>query len=546
MKEVSIKKLIMFLISFIVVAVAVTAVLIAINKNNNINSSSTNYTSGEKNNNGYEKIIGTKKNQKFNQNDLEIIRENAKYDVLEYQTIRINGLKNKEIENKINKELEEIEDDFRQRVIAAPGENGNMYLSSFVTANFSNILSITFYGSKADSNYRNEVNIHKFLNYDLTTGNEIKIEDLFLPGTDIDMYAQNVIYKNELHEKFSEKDIFFNQDYWQSGELQYVLDEIDEADFMKKYNLYKNSDKDFYIAENGIDIKYSEDINSSDVYILYKDCLDDLIVYTKFLTKESIFEKDNIGLKDLYVCSSINLYSDNSVYLIKDLASNLRIDARINVMTPTGYNEVEFFKNTLTKLVSEINDKKEEYIKLANANKDQYYFIGILYDVNEYYPQYYLSSYEDKRTPTYDKFIVYKQEKIYNVSMKDFSDWFEDKLIESYTGTRYTMDMDYQLYVSMSDEEKTKCNIKEETSSAIYNLTDVTSTSDLSGIFADGIDYTSVISEYLKKYNNVTREKVEDMIKNHEYVIGAYAIAFKSGDIDATVDYGNFKVSDFR
>ena len=546
MKEVSIKKLIIFLISFIVVAVAITAVLITINKNNSVNSSSTNYISGEKNNNGYEKIIGTKKNQKFNQNDLEIIRENAKYDVLEYQTIRISGLKNKEIENKINKELEDIEDDFRQKVVAAPGENGNMYLSSFVTANFSNILSVTFYGSKADSNYRNEVNIHKYLNYDLTTGNKIKMEDIFLPGTDIDMYAQDVIYKNELHEKFSEKDIFFNQDYWQSGELQYVLGEIDEADFMKKYNLYKNSDKDFYIAENGIDIKYSDDINSSDVYIQYKDCLDDLVVYTKFLTKESIFEKDDIGLKDLYVCSSINLYSDNSVYLIKDLASNLRIDARINVMTPTGYNEVEFFKNTLTKLVSEINDKKEEYIKLANANKDQYYFIGILYYVNDYDPQYYLSSYEDKRTPTYDKFIVYKQEKIYNVSMKDFSDWFEDKLIESYTGTRYTMDVDYQLYISMSDEEKTKCNIKEETSSTIYNLTDATSTSDLSGIFADGIDYTGVISEYLKKYNNVTREKVEDMIKNHEYVIGAYAITFKSGDIDATVDYGSFKASDFR
>ena len=87
----------MFLISFIVVAVAITAVLITINKNNN--SSFTNYTSGEKNNNGYEKIIGTKKNQKFNQNDLEIIRENAKYDVLEYQTIRISGLKNKLIKN---------------------------------------------------------------------------------------------------------------------------------------------------------------------------------------------------------------------------------------------------------------------------------------------------------------------------------------------------------------------------------------------------------------------------------------------------------------
>ena len=544
MKEVSIKKLIIFLISFIVVAVAITAVLITINKNNNINSSSTNYISGEKNNNGYEKIIGTKRNQKFNQNDLEIIRENAKYDVLEYQTIRISGLKNKEIENKINKELEDIEADFRQKVIAAPGENGNMYLSSFVTANFSNILSVTFYGSKADSNYRNEVNIHKYLNYDLTTGNKIKMEDIFLHGTDIDMYAQDVIYKNELHEKFSEKDIFFNQEYWQSGELQYVLDEIDEADFMKKYNLYKNSDKDFYIAENGIDIKYSEDINSSDVYIQYKDCLDDLVVYTKFLTKESIFEKDDVGLKDLYVCSSINLYSDNSVYLIKDLASNLRIDARINIMTPTGYNEVEFFKNTLTKLVSEINDKKEEYIKLANANKDQYYFIGILYDVNDYNPQYYLSSYEDKRTPTYDKFIVYKQEKTYNVSMQDFSDWFEDKLIENYTGSKYTID--YLLHINMSDEEKAKCNIKEETSSTIYNLNYGTSTSDLSGIFADEIDYTRAISEVLKEYENVNKTKIEEIIANHKYVITQYSIIFKDTGKDICIDYDRFHAIDFK
>lgn len=541
MKEVSIKKLVVLLSSFIVIAVMITTALIMTNKA----GSFTDVSSGEeKNKSNHERVIGTKKNQKYNQNDLKIIYQDTNYEGLEYKTLRINGLKNKEIENKINKELEEIEDEIRKKLVSASGEQENAYLSSNVNANYSNILSVTFYGSKSDSNYVPQINIEKFLNYDLTTGNKIKLEDLFLPGTDIDLYAQNDIYKQKLHDSFSKKNIFFNPDYWQSGELQYVLDEIDEIDFIKQYNKYKNSKKDFYLTTTGIGISYSKDGNYGDVYIKYMDCLDNLVVYTKFLTKESIFERDDIGLKDLYVCSSVVDQNDQSVYLIKDLATNLRIDARINVWTSEGYNELEFFKNTLAKLKAELIEKKEEYIKIANENKDKYYFVGIVYDINRYYPKTLLSSYGEEKDIEEDKFIVYEQEKTYSVSMQDFSNWFEDKLIQNYTGNRYTLD--YQLYIPISDEEKAKCDIKEKTSSIIYNLARKTSTSDLSGIFEDEIDYTTPISDYLEKYYNIDREKVENMIKNHEYAIGAYGITFKSGDIDATVDYGNFKVSDFR
>ncbi len=541
MKEVSIKKLVVLLSSFIVIAVMITTALIMTNKA----GSFTDVSSGEeKNKSNHEMVIGTKKNQKYNQNDLKIIYQDTNYEGLEYKTLRINGLKNKEIENKINKELEEIEDEIRKKLVSASGEQENAYLSSNVNANYSNILSVTFYGSKSDSNYVPQINIEKFLNYDLTTGNKIKLEDLFLPGTDIDLYAQNDIYKQKLHDSFSKKNIFFNPDYWQSGELQYVLDEVDEIDFIKQYNKYKNSKKDFYLTTTGIGINYSKDGNYGDVYIKYMDCLDNLVVYTKFLTKESIFERDDIGLKDLYVCSSVVDQNDQSVYLIKDLATNLRIDARINVWTSEGYNELEFFKNTLAKLKAELIEKKEEYIKIANENKDKYYFVGIVYDINRYYPKTLLSSYGEEKDIEEDKFIVYEQEKTYSVSMQDFSNWFEDKLIQNYTGNRYTLD--YQLYIPISDEEKAKCDIKEKTSSIIYNLARKTSTSDLSGIFEDEIDYTTPISDYLEKYYNIDREKVENMIKNHEYAIGAYAITFKSGDIDAAVDYGNFKVSDFR
>lgn len=541
MKEVSIKKLVVLLSSFIVIAVMITTALIMTNKA----GSFTDVSSGEeKNKSNHERVIGTKKNQKYNQNDLKIIYQDTNYEGLEYKTLRINGLKNKEIENKINKELEEIEDEIRKKLVSASGEQENAYLSSNVNANYSNILSVTFYGSKSDSKYVPQINIEKFLNYDLTTGNKIKLEDLFLPGTDIDLYAQNDIYKQKLHDSFSKKNIFFNPDYWQSGELQYVLDEVDEIDFIKQYNKYKNSKKDFYLTTTGIGISYSKDGNYGDVYIKYMDCLDNLVVYTKFLTKESIFERDDIGLKDLYVCSSVVDQNDQSVYLIKDLATNLRIDARINVWTSEEYNELEFFKNTLAKLKAELIEKKEEYIKIANENKDKYYFVGIVYDINRYYPKTLLSSYGEEKDIEEDKFIVYEQEKTYSVSMQDFSNWFEDKLIQNYTGNRYTLD--YQLYIPISDEEKAKCDIKEKTSSIIYNLARKTSTSDLSGIFEDEIDYTTPISDYLEKYYNIDREKVENMIKNHEYAIGAYAITFKSGDIDATVDYGNFKVSDFR
>lgn len=541
MKEVSVKSLILSLISFIVVAVAITAVLIAVDKNKD--SSFTNYDSGEKNVKK-EKIIGTKENQKYNQNDLEILREYVTYEDLEYQTIRISGLKNKEIENKINKELEEVEDDFRKKVVASPGENGNMYISSDVTANYSNVLSITFYGSKSDSNYRNQLNIHKFLNYDLTTGNHIKLEELFLPGTDIDLYAQNYIYKQKLHEKFSEKNIFFDPKYWQSGELQYVLDEIDEDDFIKEYIKYKNADKEFYLSYDGVYIKYSEDVNFGSVYIEFSNCLDDVVIYNKFVTKESIFEKDDIGLKDLYVCSSVVNYSGKSTFIIKDVLPNFRIDARINILCSNGFENMEVYKNALTQINEDVNKRKEEYTKLANENKDQYYFVGILYYINDFDPNFYVSTYNASMERSHDKFLVVKQERIYNVSMDDFSKWFEDRLIENCRRDNYTMD--YQIYINLSNTEKEKCNIKEDESGIVYNVNTGETTSDLDEIFVDGVDYVSAISERLEKNFNISKEKAEEMIKNHEYIISPYTITFKSGDTEFPVDYMAFKSGDFK
>lgn len=536
MDKISVKKIFILLAIFIVLAISITALLIFLKLNDVSTNNEYNITETKQ-----EEIIGTKKNQKYNQNDLKIIKENVTYGALEYQTLRISGLKNKEIENKINAELESVENDFREKVLNASGENTNMYLTSFVEANYSNILSVTFYASKSNANYRNELNIHKYLNYDLTTGNHLNIEDLFVPNTDVDLLVQDYIYQNELHDAFSEKGIFFNPDYWNDGRLNYLVNEINELEFIKEYNKYKNGNKDFYITETGVNVRYSNDVGDSGAYIEFKKYLDKIVIFDKYVLNESIFETDDIGVKDLYVCSHIIMFDDNSYCNIKDVTSNFRIDARIYMLAPDGYKENEIFNTEIEKLKTEIAQKEEEFKKKANENKDKYYLIEIVYYVNNYDPKFY-SSGSNVVNISYNKFLISKNEKSFEVSTEDFEDWFEDKIISAYTAENY--DMEYQMNIILNEEEKSKCVYNESFEGTAYDLETGEVIKDLEDVFVEGVDYVTVIAEYMEQYNGISKEQTEEMIQNHEYHLEPYTIVFAKEEM--AVSYTVFKSENFK
>lgn len=115
-----IKKLTLSLLTFVIVAVAFTATAI-VTKNNSNNGKDDGGNKSNNDNNVTEVSIssdenaGTKRNQKYNQNDLEIIETvNNGTDVLYSSTsVRVSGLKNKEIENRINNELANAEQSVR-------------------------------------------------------------------------------------------------------------------------------------------------------------------------------------------------------------------------------------------------------------------------------------------------------------------------------------------------------------------------------------------------------------------------------------------------
>lgn len=99
-----IKNVVLSLLVFTIVAIAITAGAIMV-KNSNITKI---YISSDE-------VVGTKRNQKYNQNDLEIIETvNNGTNVLDYSSsVRVSGLKNKEIENRINNELANAEQSVR-------------------------------------------------------------------------------------------------------------------------------------------------------------------------------------------------------------------------------------------------------------------------------------------------------------------------------------------------------------------------------------------------------------------------------------------------
>lgn len=522
------KKTIIGLIVFTIVAVSITTVLII--EENKIKNVTPNIPKEE-----IETEIGTKRNQKYNQNDLEIIRKNVD-GIVEYQSIRISGLKNKEIENKINNEIAQTEEEF-VNLLSNFEAGEHKYINEYVVANFSNILSISMEASSYSS--FDSIEKEKYLNYDLTTGNKIELKDLFLPNADIDGYAREYIYKDALHEAFSKTNVFFDDKYWKDGKCTYFTNELDEANYIKRFTRYKNAKKDFYIGGNYIYIKYGKEWNDS-ICIKYKDCLNDLVVYTKFVTKDSIFERDDIGFKDLYVCSIVEPYTEKYSYNVGDVTSNFRIDSRMQSWVSGRYESGEIFNSIFKTAESEVKNKKTQVLLEANKNDDKYYYLGIstiFHDITI-------------ETPGTEDIVVgfvkSKIETLYEVSMDDFKNFFEEKMVDAYTNGMYYNDEAFYLKINLNDEEKNKCKCYENVTTEVYSASDGEKINSLDDLFVIGYDYISVIQNKLLE-RGLTKEEILEKIQNQEYTILKYGVEFeKSDDETCFVYYSDFSVEGFR
>jgi len=304
--------------------------------------------------------------------------------------IQISGLKNKQVQNKINEEL----------------KNSAFYLSDTITSkqiyssyshvvgNFSNILSVSIdiYIYENDDMVKEEA---IYLNYNLTTGEKIKFLDLFADNTPMNSIIYNIKYESLAWD--TEINFDFSEEEWDNATNMDKRDTSEYEDIiLRAINKYKNLDKDsieFYVSPTRLTVSLPiNDDGSEGLYTisLYK-YIDYVTMYKKFQTNEAIYEvspKEQLLVFN-YMHSFLPRYykkeSDNlfiSIFCTQDdVYGNEQEQEYITKYGKTVVNlKNKFIEEKLDNIISEIK-------KLANKNKSKKGYIArylLYWDMDEY------------------------------------------------------------------------------------------------------------------------------------------------------------------
>ena len=348
-----------------------------------------------------EKYALRKYSETYNENDLILneyidINGNVKLrkdipDVIirekNIEFIQIDGLKDKQVQTKINNLLKEKAYSFGK----------DKRVGTSVTSSFSNMLGVSFY--MIDERGQNEKS--EFLHIDLSTGDEIPFEDIFVSSAPIKSILAEGMYKTLAWETKGKNT---NEENWEDD---YDISKADISDFedksiilAKKYEKEKGKIKYslyfdkiiVYDLLNGITDKEDRTIS-----IDFVDHLEDIAIYKRFLTEDSLFENSDIGLKNIIVCEYPKVYG------IQDVINEIPLN--IGFVSDKVYME-DFFecyisdtnnntKNKITKYLQDFsNDTKKrisnnsdnglifQRIMYLNQSRDNSYYYVELMEVN--------------------------------------------------------------------------------------------------------------------------------------------------------------------
>lgn len=344
----------------------------------------------------------------YNQNDLKIesVNERIKNVASPIVIPQISGLKNKEVENKIN-------NDIRERIISKFNENLNKYTQvghidsyAYTRANFANVISIEISLSyQENGEYKDE---YIFLNYELINGERLKFEDLFVENVDMYEMLRKAFYKVLASNSVNAS--FWSHPYYdkESGEWKLnvyegydeenetaifnetdYIPELSEHDVNKMLKAFMNkNEKEFYFTPMAIYIeanKEAEYYYERFVEINLIDTAKDSVIYDKYLTEENLYENSNIGFKNIWTCTDIELVEYYDCGFAEDnLYYEIVLDHRYELSEDYPYEEaIQILKD---RDIEKANKKLEEYKQIARNNPSKFYIVMIdpyvVYDYN--------------------------------------------------------------------------------------------------------------------------------------------------------------------
>lgn len=420
-----------------------------------------------KNNTGID-LYGT-----YDQNDLIINERKETYNGIEIEIPQIEGLKNKRVQKKIN-------EDINARVYEAlEGVTDIRYANFYTRSNFANVISISYYvGLEMTSN-------HIALNYNLVDGKRLKVEDLFVSDVDLTEIVRESFYRMSIVD---------NQYNLQNG-----LVSPDEAKVYKAVKTYMDSEEKIFTFSPSEIYFYSDEYAATAKML---EIADKVAIYNKYLTRRSLFERDDIGYKNLFTCAN-GAYDVFELIDYGYLEDNYWYDVTIwNNDNIEDEDVVSKFKAFKKGLKDDIYAKVYEYQEIAKKNPDKFYILLSKPNINMYM---------DSRTENgkwiyeySDMATVYENVQIFEMPIEVYENIYKDKIIDTYRYQYFAMRGGAYLDTNANDG----ATVTEIKSEKLYNYVTGGEITKISELFKEDSDYMDVVKTLTKTV----------LIEKHDYL----------------------------
>lgn len=342
----------------------------------------------------------------YDENDLLIQTQLAfRDDDVEIKIPQLDGLKNTEIQEKINRDMfNRIGKLLREFPLASYGEY-------YVRGNFANVISICFYtgdGERYDQVY---------LNYNLATGERLALEDLFLKDTDITQCVRSAFYDM----------LALRNTYDMEGNFNKTVSPS-ENEVYKLVKCYMNSEeREFAFSPSEIFFYYEDHVATLSML----EVAEQIAVYSRFVTEESLFVRDDIGYDSIFTCADTQ-YEPFKKIEYGYLEPNFWYDITIW----ESYLEEDFIGEKREQYLAaeeafyaSAEEKIEEYRAVAKSNPDKFYILFLK-------PNAYLLNLSGR----YSNIAEFNERyDIYEMPMEVYEATYRDKLIAAYRYTYFAM-----------------------------------------------------------------------------------------------------------
>lgn len=386
-------------------------------------------------------IDGTEYDNNDNNRAYEAIQSGKKVQ----EIIKINGLKNKEIENNINSNI-------NQKIMEFSQDNYD-YVSCNVKGNFNDILSIE-YGASAGTR-----NIIKGYNIDLNTGNEIPFEDIFTKSAPIASLISNNFFKKLAwdFEVDVDYDVVGEEKYFERRAYFSNMNNRDTSDYEDKgleiANWYKENKGNINYSITPMlvtiyDVETKEDRYNVTIPLYENNYC--VAIYKRFKSNNSIYEKD-------VNCSGFVPYSMPMSYysgckVDKDIEhgkvlKNLYLDMSIASYTSINNEKIESMSKTLVQnLIQEEKNK-------AMSNPSKYYVLQGTLQFLDWtdFTDYYNSEIDGYFIPHYRAFISYGECELDNFDNLN-KDLAEAAIFPSAASDPFTLKLYYYIKSNYKDD----------------------------------------------------------------------------------------------